>query len=334
MKNCVTGEDERTCSQLEDLVLVGTRPPPAVIELDGRGTFTVTAIDKPSISKNGTDELCPETHFQCPGDGYCLPVYVRCNGVSDCENHEDEAECDDYVCPNYYRCRGSKTCLHPRHMCDGVFQCPQNDDELYCNLTCPDSCLCYGHAFFCGSRFSAVSYPSVRFLDVGGTGMGLADVERNNMLIYLSLSKCRIFHLKGVNLLNLKILDLSYNELRELNGRDIQRMKNLQELSLAGNPLTSFVLDDLPEMRNLRLLDLSHVKIPELLVRDFSIFPRLQHFNLSNSGVEHVLEDGFQPVTETRQFDKLDCVSKKCPPTSRYPDTAGRPLQLLLSTYP
>ena len=305
----MTGDDERECAKAnyEKFDYSNGKPPPAVIELDGRGTFTVTAIDKPSISKNGTDELCPETHFQCPGDGYCLPVYVRCNGVSDCPDHEDEAECDDYVCPNYYRCRGSKICLHPRHVCDGLFQCPQNDDELYCDLTCPQSCLCYGQAFFCRSRFSAVSYPSVRFLDVGGTGMGLAEVEKNSMLIYLSLSNCQIANFKGLNLFNLKTLDISYNELRELNGRDIQPLENLQKLSLAGNPLTSFVLNDLPEMRNLRLLDLSHVKIPELRVRDFSIFPRLQHFNLSNSGVEHVLEDGFQPVTELRVLDMRGC---------------------------
>nr|KAG5697427.1 hypothetical protein BaRGS_008853 [Batillaria attramentaria] len=32
----------------------------------------------------GQDQSVKETHFQCPGDGYCLPVYVRCNGVYDC----------------------------------------------------------------------------------------------------------------------------------------------------------------------------------------------------------------------------------------------------------
>nr|KAG5700952.1 hypothetical protein BaRGS_034237 [Batillaria attramentaria] len=37
-------------------------------------------------------EVCPETHFRCPGESdYCLPVFVRCNGVYDCAGHEDEA---------------------------------------------------------------------------------------------------------------------------------------------------------------------------------------------------------------------------------------------------
>nr|KAG5700957.1 hypothetical protein BaRGS_034242 [Batillaria attramentaria] len=45
-------------------------------------------------------EVCPETHFRCPGESdYCLPVFVRCNGVYDCAGHEDEVECDNYTCP-------------------------------------------------------------------------------------------------------------------------------------------------------------------------------------------------------------------------------------------
>nr|KAG5697422.1 hypothetical protein BaRGS_008848 [Batillaria attramentaria] len=86
-----------------------------------------------------------ETHFQCPGDGYCLPAYVHCNGVYDCPGKEDEAACDSYTCPGYYRCRSSRICVHPDNMCDGVFQCPQRDDELLCDLRCPENCTCYGN---------------------------------------------------------------------------------------------------------------------------------------------------------------------------------------------
>ena len=46
--------------------------------------------------------VCPDTHFQCPGS-YCLPVYMRCNGVLDCPEHQDEHDCDVFVCPGYYR---------------------------------------------------------------------------------------------------------------------------------------------------------------------------------------------------------------------------------------
>nr|KAG5689448.1 hypothetical protein BaRGS_026009 [Batillaria attramentaria] len=61
------------------------------ISLDGNGSFTIYALDRNST--------CPETHFRCPGDGYCMPVYVRCNDVYDCPGKEDEAACDSYTCP-------------------------------------------------------------------------------------------------------------------------------------------------------------------------------------------------------------------------------------------
>nr|KAG5693900.1 hypothetical protein BaRGS_014341 [Batillaria attramentaria] len=38
-----------------------------------------------------------QQHFLC--DGYCMPVYVRCNDVYDCPGKEDEAACDSYTCP-------------------------------------------------------------------------------------------------------------------------------------------------------------------------------------------------------------------------------------------
>ncbi|KAL8598228.1 hypothetical protein ACOMHN_035178 [Nucella lapillus] len=44
--------------------------------------------------------LCPETHYQCPNDGYCLPVFTRCNGYYDCPHREDELDCDSYQCPD------------------------------------------------------------------------------------------------------------------------------------------------------------------------------------------------------------------------------------------
>nr|KAG5689449.1 hypothetical protein BaRGS_026010 [Batillaria attramentaria] len=69
-----------------------------------------------------------QQHFLC--DGYCMPVYVRCNDVYDCPGKEDEAACDSYTCPGFYRCRKSSVCLHPDHVCDGISQCPRHDDEL------------------------------------------------------------------------------------------------------------------------------------------------------------------------------------------------------------
>ncbi|PVD35472.1 hypothetical protein C0Q70_02435 [Pomacea canaliculata] len=158
--NCRDGSDEMKCP-CHRVYRVKCLPPPAVIDIDSDGVLTAV---KPLITTN--EPLCPETHFQCPGlDIYCLPVYVRCNGVFDCPGKQDETTCDTYTCPGYYRCRSSHVCLHPDHVCDGWSQCPEGDDELLCDLSCPDTCVCHGLAFTCTARFAASSYLELRFLD-------------------------------------------------------------------------------------------------------------------------------------------------------------------------
>nr|KAG5709975.1 hypothetical protein BaRGS_030017 [Batillaria attramentaria] len=150
----MNGADENQCSTtLAD----GTDlHPPAELIFDKTGTFAARKM---------TGTSCSETHFQCPGDGYCLPVFLRYNGMDDCPGREDEVGFDSDDCPGFYRCRSSPICVHASHVCDGIFQCPQHDDELLCDLTCPENCTCYGLAFFCTSTFPAAHFPELRFLD-------------------------------------------------------------------------------------------------------------------------------------------------------------------------
>ncbi|KAL8603654.1 hypothetical protein ACOMHN_017151 [Nucella lapillus] len=82
------------CNDESDEDFCAFPAPPSVIHFTGTGSSTVTAVNGSSVL-----ETCPETHFQCPDDGYCLPVYVRCNGVLDCPQGADEAACDSYTCP-------------------------------------------------------------------------------------------------------------------------------------------------------------------------------------------------------------------------------------------
>ena len=70
-------------------------PPPSMVSFDGVGFFTTERL----LSSSD----CPSTHFLCHDD-LCLPVYLICNGVTDCREGEDEVDCDSYTCPGYYRC--------------------------------------------------------------------------------------------------------------------------------------------------------------------------------------------------------------------------------------
>ena len=191
--NCYDGTDE-VCRKGMHMEL--TTPPPAIFHLDGKGWHYFRQM-------NGSDE-CPLTHFQC-SQGHCLPIYLRCNGVDDCPNREDEASCENYTCSGFYRCRRSKVCLHADHVCDGVFQCPQYVDELlFEKPACPDECQCQGLAFVCTANFSASSYTDVRYLDASGSGMRPSNLTYNLFLIHLRLWDCRIDTQPTLELPNLR----------------------------------------------------------------------------------------------------------------------------------
>ena len=304
--DCVSGLDERQCP--ESAFGSGTvlsLPPPALVLLDGRGSFTTTVLN----STHDGHTLCPDTHFQCPHDGYCLPVYVRCNGVYDCPGNEDEADCSAFACPGFYRCRASVICLHVSHLCDGFYQCPQHDDELFCRVACPETCTCVGLSLFCRSRFEVGEYPEIRFLDAGGTGMTTVDAANNSLLIHLGLASCGLADLEAVFMPNLRSLDLSDNELKYLSLDVLRLLSNLQTLVLAGNPLSmpfnssSFA----HHHSSLRALDLSRIPITVLKIGYLGVFPNVQSLNLSYTSVQRVAGEGFQSLRKLRVLDLRGC---------------------------
>ncbi|KAK7102516.1 hypothetical protein V1264_020722 [Littorina saxatilis] len=321
VQQCVTGTDELKCDyQKPDMRVrdIHTPLPPAVVQLNGNGSYTVTP-QKLLVSVNSSEPQtsvtsqssfsCPDTHFLCPDSVYyCLPVYVRCNGVYDCPGLQDEAGCDTYNCPGFYRCRASHVCLHPdMHLCDGQFQCPQHDDELFCNLTCPDGCTCYGNAFFCTRRFAVHQYPDLRFLEGGGSGLTPSDVANNTLLNSLSLAFCGLHHLDLPTLNNLQSLDLSDNHLTTITSQQLSRVSRLKHLTLAGNPL---VFNDISVVRpftSLHVLDLSRVKIFGLNVSVMAAFPNLQTVNLSDSGLDMVQGEGLQILQQLQVLDLRGC---------------------------
>ena len=288
-------------------------PHPAIIDFDGTdkkwGSFTARPMTPGA--------RCSETHFRCAeNEGYCLPVYLRCNGVNDCPGRGDEAGCEEYTCTGWYRCRGSLTmCLHPDHLCDNVYQCPLRDDELNCNVTCPESCTCYGLTFFCTRPFWVFRYPELRFLEARGTGMLPSNVTGNKLLVHLGLGLCGLHSLHLPRLPNLHSLDLADNRLSAVTSAHLSHLKHLRRLSLAGNPLTTAFGQGpgLPSLHSLRELDLSRVVMTTLNVDNLSVLMNLKRLNFSHSGVRQVSEAGFKPLTKLQTLDLRGC------PLSEFP---------------
>ena len=302
--HCKDGNDETQCGWLRKSR--GTSlitPPPTLVNFDGRGATVVTAL----VKVNGS--VCPDTHFQCADNGYCLPVFVLCNQVYDCPHHEDELQCNRYTCPGFYRCRGSTVCLHHSHLCDGVFHCPQRDDEVLCNMVCPSNCTCYGWAFRCKNPFHAVSYPELRYLDASNSTISLSDVVNNTLLVYASFAHCNLKHMVFLPLPNLHSLDLGSNRLTSVTGHDISHMPKLQYLTLANNPLTSVFphTNKSNSLDKLYTLDLAGVHMAEIDLSRLSIFPSLRVLNLTSCKTNRILGEGFRFLQQLRVLDSRGC---------------------------
>ena len=317
-EDCTNGADEAQCRGTNERVYIDGVSPPSLVYLDGEGFFTARYLNRTvrRMARAGFTDYCPDTHFRCPGLAtYCMPVLTRCNGMYDCPGKEDEVGCERYTCPGFYRCRGSTICLHHSQLCDGVFHCPQQDDELQCNAACPSHCLCYGTAFFCSQPFRAASFPDLRYLTADHSAMTPADVFHNHYLVYLSLSNCSLSSF-NLSLPNLRSMDLSDNEVRELRADQFLGLPNLRRLSVAGNPLTTlFSPTPSPSSSfpSVLSLDLSRVEMRVLHVAVLGVFPSLHTLNLSQCRVERVADRGFQPLPQLRHLDLRGSEVKEFP---------------------
>ena len=310
IKHCMDGHDEALCPfvHLENRPVVKS---PMIVEFLPTGDIARRQLRPDTGSM--VHKACPETHFWCSDKEYCLPVFVRCNGVFDCLGHEDERDCITYTCPGFYRCRASKVCVHVTHVCDGWPQCPLHDDELLCSRPCPLNCTCYGLAFFCSQVFAAHQFPDLRYLDVRGSGMNTHQLGYNGMLIHLSLARCKVRTLSNFTFNNLRSLDLSDNLLTEVSGRHLTFMPQLTVLFLAGNPLISVI--NIPtgthtQQHKLSILDLSNMKTLYVDTSLLMMFPNLQTLNLSYSGVELLQwNSSLKPVSAIQEVDLRGCVT-------------------------
>ncbi|XP_053624887.1 basement membrane-specific heparan sulfate proteoglycan core protein isoform X4 [Plodia interpunctella] len=69
--------------------------------------------------------------FRC-SDGRSLEASRKCDGVRDCIYGEDERDCD--CLSNEFQCSQDRSCIEARRKCDGYNDCSDGSDELGCDL--------------------------------------------------------------------------------------------------------------------------------------------------------------------------------------------------------
>ena len=309
--DCLDGTDESRC--FSPFRYKGLSTHGQIVNFDLYGKMNLTIINSTttgsSVPIRTTRLQCPHTHFQCPEDDHCLPVFVLCNGVWDCPGKEDEDGCEEYRCPGYYRCRSSRVCLHPEYVCDGMAHCPQRDDELLCDLVCPTGCVCYGLAFSCSVVFSAGNHSQLRYLSAVGSGMTPAQLTTNVMLVYLSLAECKVGVLELPSWPNLHSLDLSLNSIRHLHVSTLLPLVSLRLLILSDNPLLDVFTQlngELVTVSTLIYIDISRVPLKQFDSSLVYVFPNLQTLNLSHTGLSDAGE-GFSHYQQLRVLDLRGC---------------------------
>ena len=84
---------------------------------------------------NSCPVRCSSFQLKCKNDNKCISSGQVCNGIRDCRDGSDEANCD--TCPpGKIKCNGTTTrCIHKAYLCDGRVDCPGAYDEKNC--TCP-----------------------------------------------------------------------------------------------------------------------------------------------------------------------------------------------------
>ena len=305
--HCSDGTDELLCAHDKDYHSNReVQDAPAIINIEPDNSISYRSL---------TSVPCPETHFQCPR-GYCLPVFVRCNGVYDCPFHQDEEGCHQYTCPGFYRCQDSSACMHPDHVCDGIYQCPQQDDEWRCglNIVCPAGCLCQGLAFVCRSSSPSLPHHELRYLDASHSGLAPAHLNDQFYLVELHLENCGLTYLAPFTLPNLRKLYLSYNLLTQLSVDTFSKALNLHTLVLKGNPLEAIHSPSSPFVGDhLRVLDLSSTALNAFDSVLLSSFKMLSKLNLSNTPINTIGRSGFTAFPNLRELNLHGCPTKDIP---------------------
>ena len=81
-------------------------------------------------------DSCLSSQFRC-GDGKCISIYSKCDGMKHCSAGEDEEGCEDKEKCAEFTCDDG-TCESNDSLCDGFQDCPDNSDELVGSLTHAD----------------------------------------------------------------------------------------------------------------------------------------------------------------------------------------------------
>ena len=233
--------------------------------------------------------------FKCP-HSYCLPLGRVCDGNRDCPWGEDELECPvsgRLLCPGMFRCHQGG-CVHPVHVCDGIRDCPGlGEDELLCQRSlCPTGCYCQAASMYCDKQTVLYgNYNLFRSLVIYSNTFTGISIQDGQYLVSISINNC---YMPGIptNLLqtseNVILLDLSQNNLQQVDWKDLYSNRRVMHLNLSRNNIGSIHKSALVTLTNLSVFDISQNQLQSIPGTLFQNARKLTFLNLSSNELMHV----------------------------------------------
>ena len=213
-------------------------------------------------------------------------------------------------------CKHDDVCIHPDNICDGVINCLNGaDDERLCDsLTCPRHCSCLDNIVSC-TQFTERIYTDntphnvkaiilIRLL----LPIKPAMFSRFSNLLFLNMSGCYfesiyLFSKMFNRLTSLKILDLSYTNIRDLPILAFHPMLNLMHINFVGCKIKQLFPNIFPNSANLQTMNMNMLSIEIVHSNAFCQLYHLRKLNISDNLITNIADGTFNCLQNLTVLD-------------------------------
>nr|KAG5687080.1 hypothetical protein BaRGS_017098 [Batillaria attramentaria] len=150
-------------------------------------------------------------------------------------------------------------------------------------------------------------YVEVRYLDLSGTRQpSLEGIRFMPLLRFLNLSRCALMNVSLEDMPLLNILDLSFNQIHDLNAMQLKTLDGLTHLNLSGNHMTphldtGFLLfTKRAGLANLKTLTMVNTGIELLASGVFQVMAELTSLDLRENPLQYFYKQAFEGLGELR----------------------------------
>nr|KAG5692074.1 hypothetical protein BaRGS_021506 [Batillaria attramentaria] len=150
-------------------------------------------------------------------------------------------------------------------------------------------------------------YVEVRYLDLSGTRQpSLEDIHFMPFLRFLNLSRCALMNISLEDMPLLNVLDLSFNQIHDLNAMQLKTLIGLTHLNLSGNHMTPHLDSDFllftkqAGLANLKTLTMVDTGIELLASGIFQLVAELTSMDLRENQLRYLSRDAFEGLEKLR----------------------------------